>query len=222
MNIFEAEKNFDPLVTDIHQAQKSMLILRHIHQFLRDNRYHGLVRDDLFMANWDAHKIAMVISLGKIYDSDPSAHSTDYLMQWLHRNRNEFTKDSLIARKVAEGKTEAEAREYATGFLGIDDAQIAKLAAVRRRLKGIYDAEARNLRNQAFAHRERGAEPSGVDFGVADELANGARGIYEDLFQAFHNAKDFSLQPRTYPYSDGLERDLNKFFEPHRDKRITW
>jgi hypothetical protein len=212
MNIFEAEKNFDELTTDIHQVQKSMMLLNYSAKFFSENKNHKLMWDEFLMANLDAHRVAAVIGVGKIYDMDEKNHSMSYLMRWLHLNRSEFTKEKLIARKVALGNTKEWAEEYAKNFLGIDGVQINQLAKIKKKLQALYDTKAKGLRDQAFAHRSRGVPPSGTEYQILEELADGALGIYNDIYNAYYNARDFSLKGRAYPESSQFGKHMMEFF----------
>lgn len=213
-------QHFSSLLTDVHQVQKSIFILESAHAFFRDNRYHGLARNDFFMAHYDAHRVVAVIGLGKIFDTGRRAHSSCYLIRWLRKNQAEFTKEALVARKIESGNTEEEALAFTQDFAGIDAEQVEKLAAVQESLQALYDEKGRKLRNQAFAHRDRNAQPPGLEYEVIKTLANGARGLFEDLFQAYYNAHDFSLAPREFPWIEDLKRDTEAFFDPHKDQIV--
>jgi|GEM_PF-3976066 len=219
MNL-EVGRHFSALTTDIHQIQKSILVLEAANEFFQENRYHSLLRNDFLMTNLDANRIAAIIGLGKVFDVNRKAHSLSYLINWLREHQAEFSKEALISRKVKSGSTEDEAVQYTRDFVGINAQQVENLAEVQTQLQTLYDQKARRLRNQAFAHRDRDAQPPGLEYDIISTLANGALGIFDDVFQAYYNARDFSLVPSEYPWKTDLKRDIDAYFRPHRDQRI--
>ena len=219
MNL-DVGNHFSALTTDIHQVQKSIFVLESANTFFRENRYHQLLHDDFFMTNLDANRIAAIIGLGKIFDINHRAHSLCYLIKWLRKHQEDFSKEAIIARKIKSGMTEDEALVYAQNFTGIDTQKVQKLADIQTRLQALYDEKARRLRNQAFAHRDRDAQPPGLEYDVISALANGALGVFDDIFHAYYNARDFSLDPREYPWLNDLKRDIESYLAPHRDRRI--
>ena len=88
-----------------------------------------------------------------------------------------------------------------------------KLANIKKALQGDYDKNVRALRNESFAHRSLTATSEGTTVQLMTKLADGARGIYEDVWEAYHNARPFLLQEKKFNDDRGLEQDIERYFQ---------
>ena len=144
----------------------------------------------------------------------PQVYSISHVTAWLYNNKSEFTKEKLVARK---GLAYAES----TGYEGISEEEFQKLFDIRRDLQKAYNRNVKDLRHQAFAHRSVDfSTVKGATYQLMQDLADGAAGIYEDIWQAYHNGRNFSLQKQDYVYSARISKSLEKYFRQYAESSM--
>lgn len=220
LGMLDFTKYFSTLISDIEVAQDSIFVVQETNRYAWMNRKRlddAYSSDQFLIRNIRAHKVTAIISLHKVYDDGRGTKSIDHLIQWMHKNIAQFTKEGIIRRRVSGGMSETGAKDYAKGLRKLTVAKIRRLAEFKRNLQGMYDRDVRNIRNWAFAHRPVGVDASElkVDHKTLSILANGAKGIYENAWQAFHNGRNLPVKAISYRDPWDLKESIAAYFQKY-------
>jgi len=100
--------------------------------------------------------LSLIMSLGRIFDSEPDALSVDKLLRYSIDNINLFSRDSLLERKRVGWSDfeELTLDVYMDNTVVPVEADFQRLRGEVRQHKNRFDAYYRPLRNKIFAHKD--------------------------------------------------------------------
>lgn len=212
-------EKFDPMSTDINLTQESLFVITKLNDLMARNTSHplsthlitALGSDKFLEITLKAHKISSIINLHKVYDDGPDALSLTSFLQYVYQHKDKFSRANVIQRKMSTANfSKEQAEEFIGDYPGIVDS-IRSLADLKKNLQAKYNTSVRSLRTESFAHRLQEASAPGTTVQVLTELADGALGIYDDVREAYHNGKRFSLLSKPFR-NRRLEESIEKYF----------
>jgi hypothetical protein len=152
--------------------------------------------------------VAAFLALGRIFDQDPkSDHNINKLMRVTGDSLHLFTKAALLNRKIADGLSLDDAKEYVSDAYELTSHDVREMRRLVADWRKIYEERYRDVRHMVFAHKRRQEIVQAVlaktNIDQLKDLFGFLAGLYEALIelhlngrQPIVNVRQFTLPPK--------------------------
>jgi hypothetical protein len=147
--------------------------------------------------------LSAFIALGRIFDQN-SKHNLNTLMSAASKELSAFSRPALAARKQAAGLTPAEAAAYVKGKHELTDDDLRRIRKEITCWRRVYDDRYKDVRHKIFAHKalsdltEANKLLARTKIDELKALFAFMSALYSDLWEAFHNGIQPSLNVRAF------------------------
>jgi hypothetical protein len=211
----EARFEYELLVfeNEVHEAMWCFYIWRTIKKGPKSQKlFHQLTRNAEF---WNTVSNSVqsnsVIVLGRIFDKNKT-NNVERLLNLAKSSSAIFSKAAFRRRKEKENPNAShivdDLMERVKEPTGVDFKELEEFVAARRR---VYNKCYKQIRDQRYAHRERGVDLSGVyaltNTTELSKLLSHLKKLHDELWHWYHNGMKPQMRRRT---SSTTGRDIEK------------
>ncbi|MEK6299647.1 MAG: hypothetical protein AABO41_02910 [Acidobacteriota bacterium] len=174
-----------------------------------------------------ALQCSFYISLGRVFDDNPDAHSIHKVVNACIAHPQFFSKETLTKRKMQSSESQnkhekrepAWLKEYIAKAFEPRTQDLRELRRALKKSRATYDAVCRDIRNKVFAHRERIDVETISDLFSQSEVSEIKQILYSlhDLVSAiwemYNNGRKPDLGKKQYDYANRISTATNRLID---------
>lgn len=159
------------------------------------------------------------LEVGKLFDSDKSAFSVNWLLNLCAENISEFSKSALAHRKWSKGSKPDWLDDYIENAYEPVPADFQRLKGKLKGARKKYKSGARDIRNKVFAHSEHMSSAerenlfSKTTIGELESILDDVYGVEQAIRSAFLNGQKPEFQRTKYKANSFLLEAIDRLID---------
>ena len=183
-----------------------------------DTQVHRALNEHAGFWNIALHSLqsTFFLAVGRLFDSDKSAFSVDWLLKLCTDNISEFSKLALERRKWSNGPRPNWLDDYIANAYEPVPGDFQRLRGKLKGARNKYESGGREIRNKVFAHAEHLSSReiknmfSQVKINQLESILDDVYGVEEAIRSAFSNGEKPEFKPTKYKASQFLLGDIDQ------------